>query len=82
MTTKSISHLIIATALAGSVAAGLQVTASLASAPVSSLDLPLKAGSAPSGGALFFLLPPAANRFTASPGGLKLAPPPILRLTP
>jgi hypothetical protein len=81
MTTKTITHLIIAAALAGSAAAGLQVTASLASAPASS-DLPLKAGSTPSGGALFLLLPPAANRFTASPGGLKLAPRPILRLTP
>lgn len=81
MTTKTMTHLIIAAALAASAAAGLQATASLASAPVSS-DLPLTAGSTPSGGAVFFLLPPAANQFTASPSGLKPAPRPILRLIP
>jgi hypothetical protein len=81
MTTKTVTHLIIAAALAGSAATSLQLTPSLAPTPGSSA-VPVKAETAPSGGALFFILPVAADRLTASCAGLKLAPPPIVCLTP
>ncbi|HTS53116.1 MAG TPA: hypothetical protein VMH26_07570 [Burkholderiales bacterium] len=79
MTTKTVTHLIIAAALAASAAAGLQLTPSLASAPVMSA-LPVKAEAGPSGGALFFLLSPAANRFAPGYAGLTPARAPVLRI--
>ena len=81
MTTKTVTHLIIAVALAGSAAAGLELAPSLASGPALGA-LPVKAEAAPSEGALFFLLPPAAGRFAGSSAGLKPARAPILRITP
>ena len=81
MTTKTVTHLIIAAALAASAAAGLQLTPSLASAPVTSA-LPVKAEGAPSGGALFFLLPPVANRFTPGSAGLTPGRARVLRIAP
>jgi hypothetical protein len=81
MTTKTVTRLIIAAALAASVGAGLQLTPSLASAPVST-PLPAKAGAVTSGGALFFVLAPGTNRFSAGPAGLNPTRAAILRLTP
>ena len=81
MTTKTLPYLIIAAALAASAAAGVQLTPSLASAQVSA-PLPASPGAVASGGALFFLLAPAANRFSAGSAGLKSTRAPILRLTP
>jgi hypothetical protein len=81
MTTKTLTRLIIAAALAASVGAGVQLTPSLASAPMSAA-LPAKAGAVTSGGALFFLLAPGANRFSAASAGLTPTRAPILRLTP
>jgi len=68
-------------ALAASVAAGVQLTPSLASAPASA-PLAVSPGAVGSGGALFFLLAPAANRFSAGSAGLVSVRAPILRLAP
>ena len=81
MTIKTLSHLIIAVALTGSSATGLQLGPSSASAPVSSA-FPAAPEAAPSGRGLLSLLPAAADRFSATCAGLKLAPPPIVCLAP
>jgi hypothetical protein len=81
MTTKTLTRLIIAAALVATVGAGLQLTPSLASAPMPA-PLPAKAGAVTSGGALLFLLAPGANRFSAGPAGLNSTRAAILRLTP
>jgi hypothetical protein len=81
MTAKTIAQLIISTALAASAVAALELSPSLASTPVLSA-LPAKSEVAPSDGALFVHLHRVANRFTADCAGLKLAPPPIVCLTP
>jgi hypothetical protein len=81
MTTKTVTHLIIAAALAGSAAAGLQLNPSLALAPASSA-FPVRTEVGPSGGTLVLLLPPVADRFTPGFAGFKPARPAILRLTP
>ena len=80
MTTKTLTSLVITAVLAGSAAAGLQATDP---PPESGLSaLPVKTEADPSGGGLFFVLPLAPDRLTASCSGLKLAPPPVVCLTP
>ena len=81
MTTKTITYLIIAASLGASAAAGLQQTPSLASTPVRSA-LSTKAEEVPSGGALFVHLHRVADRFSATCAGLRVAPPPVVCLTP
>jgi hypothetical protein len=80
MSSKALTHLIIAVVLTGSAIAGLQLNPSLASALVPA-GLPLSAGSAPCGDGAMFLAR-APDRFVASPAGLKLAPARVVRLTP
>jgi hypothetical protein len=80
MTSKTLTHLIIAVALAASAVASLEFAPSLASAPVAS-DVSLRAGAVPSGGALVLLLP-VADRFVASSTGPRLAPGRIVHIAP
>jgi len=78
MTTRMIVQLTIATMLAGSAMAAVELTS--ASTPVSA-----PAGKnqvTPSRGALFVHLHRLADRFTADCAGLRMAPPPIVCLTP
>lgn len=79
MTTRIILQLAIATMLAGSAAGAVELSS--ASTPVVSAPM-AKSEVTPSGGALFVHLHRVADRFTADCAGLKMAPPPIVCLTP
>jgi hypothetical protein len=81
MTTRTVTHLIITAALAGSAAAGLQLSPSLASTQAPSALL-ANSEAVPSGGALFVRLHRVADRFSASCAGLKLSAAPVVCLTP
>ena len=79
MTTRLIVQLTIATMLAGSAVAAVELSS--ASTPVVSAPTG-KSEVTPSSGALFVHLHRAADRFTADCAGLRMAPPPIVCLTP
>jgi hypothetical protein len=82
MTTKILTSLLIAAVLAGSAAAGLQVTDHpLALARVFAAG-PVKTEPATSRGSVCFFVPPAADRFAASSPGVKLWHPRTRCLTP
>ena len=81
MTTRIILQLTIATMLAGSALAAVELSPSSASTPVLSAPM-AKSDVTPSSGALFVHLHRVADRFTADCAGLKMAPPPIVCLTP
>jgi hypothetical protein len=80
MTTKTLASLAITAMLAGSAIAGLQATDPALESGLSAR--PVKTEADPSSEALFFVLPLAPNRLTASCSGLKLTPPPVVCLTP
>jgi hypothetical protein len=79
MTTRIILQLTIATMLACSAAAAVE----LSSASTPALSAPMAKGEVTaSSGALFVHFHRMADRFTADCAGLKMAPPPIVCLTP
>jgi hypothetical protein len=80
MTTKTLTSLVITAVLAGSAVAGLQATDPAVDSGLSAR--PVKTEADPYGEGLFFVLPLAPDRLTASCSGLKLTPPPIVCLTP
>ena len=79
MTTRIVVQLTIATMPAASAVAAVELSS--ASTPVVSAPMG-KSEVTPSRGALFVHLHRVADRFTADCAGLKMAPPPIVCLTP
>jgi len=82
MTTKTLGHLVLAVVLAGSTVAALQTTGTPPESAPRLSAAPSETEAAPSAGGLFFVLPLASDRLTATCAGLKVAPPPIVCLTP
>jgi len=81
MTTKTIGHFVIAAVLVGSAVAGLRVTDTHLE-PGSESLLADETEAVPPGATLFSVLPLSSDRLSASCAGLKVAPPPIVCLTP
>jgi hypothetical protein len=80
MTTKTLTSLVITAVLTGSAIAGLQATDPRLEPGSSAVPVNTEADVSSRG--LLFVLPVAPDRLTASCSGLKLAPPPVVCLTP
>lgn len=81
MTIKTLSCLVIAAALASCTFPGLRVTDSPSASAWGGSAVSVTSESATSGGA-GLLLAPTVSRFVASSGSLRLAPSPVVRITP
>ena len=81
MTTRTLSCLMIAAVLVGCTFPGLRVTDSPRASACGGSAVSVTGEPAIKGGA-GLLLAPTAKRLVASPGGLRLAQTPVVRITP